>query len=127
MEYSVSLIGQGTTDMLRSLGDMLLDHDELYGRVRYVEAQPTPGAMGPIVQELYLLLADQDHLQAFGAVLVTWLVSRRRKIKVRLERKDTKAVFAVTSADRDTEAAVRDLMARLAADQVDNPGPAPDG
>ncbi|HEX4831778.1 MAG TPA: hypothetical protein VH478_11875 [Trebonia sp.] len=124
VEYSVFLADQGATDILRSLGAMLLDHEELHGRVQFIEAQPESGSMGPVITELHLLLADQDHLQTVGAVLVAWLLSKRRKITLRLTRSGTKAEFTVTSADGGTEAAVREVLAQLAKDLVQNPEPA---
>jgi Effector Associated Constant Component 1 len=121
VEYSVSLVDQGRTDMLRGLGAMLLDHEDLHGRVEFVEAPPQAGAMGPIIAELHLLLADQDHLQTAGGVLVAWLLSKRRTIKIRLTRADTKAEFTVTSAGGDTEAAVRKMMEQLSQELAQNP------
>ena len=89
--------------------------------MRFVEAPPRPDAMGPVVSELQVLLGNQDHLQAVGGVLVTWLVARRRTIKLKLARKGTDAEFTLINAARDTEAAVRELIARIADDQARNP------
>jgi Effector Associated Constant Component 1 len=120
VEYRILLVDQGSTDILRGLGNSLLDQEELHGRVEFVEAAPRPGAMGPIVQELQVL-ADPSHLSTLGAVLVTWLYTRRQKVSIRIKRKGSKSAVDITSSNRSTDAAVRELLEQLTKDLAEHP------
>ncbi|MET8051612.1 hypothetical protein ABZU75_28835 [Streptosporangium sp. NPDC005286] len=93
----LSVEGENSADTVRDLYAWLSQEPELRGRVRIVEGDPEPGALGPVVEGLQMALGAGGAFASTATVLVAWLRSRRGEVSVKLSRGEGQPSMEVTA------------------------------
>lgn len=87
MTVQVRVVGDNPEGALRDLYAWLSEEPELRGRVRIVEAESKPGALGGGVPDLLqVALGAGGAFATMATVLVAWLGTRRSEVTVKVSR-----------------------------------------
>lgn len=96
MTIELTLDDENPSDRLRDLRAWLAEEPELRGGVRLREGAPEPGALGPVVDGLQLLLGSGGALATAATVIIAWLRAQRGSVTVKLSR-DGKSSLEVSA------------------------------
>ncbi|WP_329431184.1 hypothetical protein OG339_47430 (plasmid) [Streptosporangium sp. NBC_01495] len=71
---------------LRELHTWLGEEPELRGRVRLVESDPPPGALGPVLEGLQIAFGAGGAVATVASVVIAWLGTRKGEVTVTVTR-----------------------------------------
>ncbi|MEU8742008.1 hypothetical protein ACFYPK_33495 [Streptomyces halstedii] len=123
MNVTVTITGDGVADELRSLHEWLIAEEELRGRVRLMEAPPSPGTLGTVPEMLTIALAPGGVTAVLASAAIAWMRHRTGEVTCKLTRPGGTSVEFTAQRVRGTDMTeVRELVDRLADMLEGDPG-----
>ena len=100
---------------LRSLRDWLLQESPRPGRVKVVLAPEEPATMGAVADAVQISLGAGGALAVLAGSVSTWLTTRRRHVRLVLERPDGQKL-EIDGQVKDPEAVITQFLDRAVID-----------
>lgn len=111
-DLRITVAGQGAVAELRSLRAWLTSESALRGRVRLIQGQAAPDALGSLPEALVVALGPGGVATAAATVLIAWIRRRTGDVSVRVSRSDGAETEVTATHVRGLDAAaVREMVA----------------
>lgn len=95
--------GHGVGEQTRSLFAWLAQEAELRGRLRLVEAEPSPGALGSVPTELLVTLGPGGAGGVLASAVIAWIRHRTSEVSCTFKRPDGTSVKLTGKRIRETD------------------------